>query len=111
VKVVAAYLSPTWPPIDSHFTACLSGDLPVLKAVGINTKYRHWNSRVITSRGALLLYYVDSNACQLYGPYTPTTASYQQITNADVLDIVVMKNIVLLVFLTALHSARITYLS
>jgi hypothetical protein len=39
-----------------------------------------------------------------------TTVPFQRNTNTDVLDVVVVKDFVLPVYLTALHSARIIYL-
>jgi hypothetical protein len=45
------------------------------------------------------------------GRTLPSTDPYQQSTNPDVLDIVFVNDFVLPVYLTALQSARITYLS
>jgi hypothetical protein len=111
VKIVAAYLSPTRPLIESDLTACLSGSLTVLMAGDQSAKHTDWNSRLIAARGALLLDYADRNSCLIYVPYSPTTVAYQQHTNPDVLDIVVVRDFVLPVYLFALPSARITYLS
>jgi hypothetical protein len=111
VKIVAAYLSPTRPLMDSDLTVCLSGGLHVLMSGYLNAKHTDWNSRLITIRGALLRDYADWNACLIYGPDSPTTDPCQLNTNSDVLDIVVVEDFVLQVYLTALHSARITYLS
>jgi hypothetical protein len=78
----------------------------------LNAKHTDWNSRLITTTGALLLDYANRNACLIYGPYSPTTVPYQQTANPDVLDTVVVKDFVLPVHLTVCHySARITYLS
>jgi hypothetical protein len=49
VKIVAAYLSPTRPLIDSDLTPCLSGGLPVLMASDLNAKHTDWNSRMNTT--------------------------------------------------------------
>jgi hypothetical protein len=68
VKIVAAYLSPTRPLIE-----CLSWGLPVFMAGDLNAKHTDWNSRLITTRGALLRDYVNSNACFIYEPDSPTT--------------------------------------
>jgi hypothetical protein len=77
----------------------------------LNAKHTDWNSRLITTtRGAHLRDYANRNAL-IYGADSPTTVPYQQNANPDVLDIVVVKDFVLPVHLTALHSARITYLS
>jgi hypothetical protein len=94
VKIVAAYLSPTWSLIDSDSTACFSGGLPFLMAGDLNAKHRGWDSRLNTTRGALLRDYTDPNACLIYGPDSLTTVPYQQNTNPDVLDIVVVKDFV-----------------
>jgi hypothetical protein len=88
VKIVAAYLSPTWSLIDSDSTACFSGGLPVLMAGDLNAKHTDWDSKLNTARGgALLRDYTDRNACLIYGPDSPTTVPYQQNINPDVLDI------------------------
>jgi hypothetical protein len=99
VKIVAAYLSPTRPLIVSDLTACLSGGFPVLMSGDLNAKHTDWNSRLITTRGALLRDYADRYACPIYGPDSPTTVPYQQNTN-PVLDIVVVKDFVLPLYLT-----------
>jgi hypothetical protein len=91
VKIVAAYLSPTRPLIDSDLTECLSGGLPVLMAGYLNAKHTDWNSRLVTASGAILCDYANRNACLIYGPDSPTTVPYQQNTNSDVLDIVFVK--------------------
>jgi hypothetical protein len=54
VKIVAAYLSHTRPLIESDLNECLSGVLLVLMAGNPNAKHTDWNSRLITTRGALL---------------------------------------------------------
>jgi hypothetical protein len=100
VKIVADYLSPTRPLIESDLNECLSGDLPVLMAGNLNAKNTDWNSRLITTRGALLRDYDNRNACLIYRPDSPTTLPYQQNANPDVLDIVVVKDFVLPVHLT-----------
>jgi hypothetical protein len=86
--------------ISSHLTACLSGGLPILMARNLKAKHMHWNSWLITTRGALLRDYDDRNACLIYGLDSSTTVLYQQNTNPDVLDIVVVKDFVLPVYLT-----------
>jgi hypothetical protein len=40
VKIVAGYLSPTRPLVNSDFTACLSGGLPVLMSCDLNAEAR-----------------------------------------------------------------------
>jgi hypothetical protein len=76
VKLVAAYLSPKGPLIESDLTECLSGGSPVLMAGDLNTKQPDWNSRLITVSGSLLRDYANRNSCLLYGPDSPTTAPY-----------------------------------
>jgi hypothetical protein len=88
LKIVAAYLSPTRPLIESDLNECLSGGLPVLMAGDFNAKHTEWNSRLITTRVVLLRDYANRNACLIYGPDSPTTVPYQQNANPDVLDIV-----------------------
>jgi hypothetical protein len=100
VKIVAAYLSPTRPLTESNLNECLSRGLPVLMAGDLNAKHTDWNSRLITTRGALLRDYANRNACLIYGPDSPTTVPYQQNANPDILDIVVVKDFVLPVHLT-----------
>jgi hypothetical protein len=100
VKIVAAYLSPTGPLIESDLNECLSGGLPVLMAGDLNAKHTDWNSRLITTRGALLRDYANRNPCLIYGPDSRTTVPYQQNTKPDVLDTAVVKDFVLPVHLT-----------
>jgi hypothetical protein len=97
------------PLIDSDLTVCLSGVLPVLMAGDLNAKHTDCNSRLNTTGGALLRDYDDRNACLIYGPDSPTTVPYQQNTNPDVLDIVV-KDFVLLVYLTVFPTLRSDHL-
>jgi hypothetical protein len=100
VKIVAAYFSPTRPLIESDQNECLSGGLPVLMVGDLNAKHTDWNSRFITTRGALLCDNANRNACLIHGRDSPTTVPYQQNANPDVLDIVVVKDFVLPVDLT-----------
>jgi hypothetical protein len=111
VKLAAAYLSPTRPLIESDLSECLSGVFRTLLAGDLNAKHTDWNSRLTTARGSLLRDYFIRNTCLIYGPDSPTTALYTHNATPDVLDIVVVKDFVLPVYLFALHSARITYLS
>jgi hypothetical protein len=66
VKMVAAYLSPSRHLIESDMNECLSRSLPVLIAGDHNAKHTDWNSRLITTRGALLRDYGNRNACLIY---------------------------------------------
>jgi hypothetical protein len=62
VKIMAACLTPTRPLIESDLNECLSGGLPVLMAGDHNAKHTDWNSRLNTTRGALLRDYANRNA-------------------------------------------------
>jgi hypothetical protein len=110
-KLMAAYLSPTRPLIESDLTECLSGGFHALMAGDLNAKHTDWNPRLITSRGSLLRDYANINSCLIYGLDSPTTAPYTHNATPDVLDIVVVKDFVQPVHLFVLYSARITCLS
>jgi endonuclease/exonuclease/phosphatase family metal-dependent hydrolase len=92
VKLVAAYLSPTRPLIESDLTECPSGGFPVLIAGDLNAKYTDWNSRMITARRSLLRDYANRNCCLIYGPHSPTTVPNTHNATPDVLDIVIVKH-------------------
>jgi len=47
-KILAVYLSPSRPLIDSDLSACLGGGLPVLMAGDLKTENFEWNSRLTT---------------------------------------------------------------
>jgi hypothetical protein len=72
VKLMAAYLSPTRPLIESDLT----GGFPVLMAGDHNAKHTTWNSRLITARGSFLRDYSNRNSCLIYGPDSPATVPY-----------------------------------
>jgi hypothetical protein len=86
MKLVAAYLSPTRPLIESDLTERLNGGFPVLIAGDRNAKHADWNSRLITARGSLLRYYANRNFCLIDGPDSPTTAPYTQNATPGVLE-------------------------
>jgi hypothetical protein len=111
VKIVATYLSPTRPLIDSDLTACLSRGLPVLMVGDLNAKHKVWNSRLFTARGALVRDYSDGNAFLIYWPDSPTTVPYQLNTNPDVLDTVIVKDFVVPVYLTVCPALGSDHLS
>jgi hypothetical protein len=111
VKIAAAYLSSTWPLIDLDLIACVSGGLPVFIAGDLNAKHTDWNSLLTIARGALLRDYADRNACLIYVPDSPTTVPYQQNTNPDALDSVVVKDFVLPVYLTVCPALSSDHLS
>ena len=51
VLILAAYLPPFRPLIETDLTACFGGDLPVLMAGDLKAKHVDWNSRLNTRRG------------------------------------------------------------
>jgi hypothetical protein len=108
VKLVWAYLAPTRPFTESDVTECLSGGIPGLMAGDHKAKHNDWNSRLTTARRALLRDYADRNSCLIYGPESPTTAHYTHNATPDVFDIVVVKDFVLQIHLTAQNSVQIT---
>jgi hypothetical protein len=83
VKLVAAYLPPTRPLIESDLSKCLNGGFPVLMAGGLKTKHTDWNSRLTTARGSLLRDYAIRNTCLICGPDSPTTAPYTHNATPD----------------------------
>jgi hypothetical protein len=111
VKHVAAYLSHARPSIDSDLTECLSRRFPVFMAGDLNAKHTDWNWRLITAMGSPLRDYANRNSCLIYGPDSPNTDPYTHNATPDVLDIVAVKDFVLPVHLSVLHSDRITCLS
>jgi hypothetical protein len=74
VKIVAVYLSPTRPLIESDLSVSLSRGFPVLMAGDINAKHTEWNSSLSTARGSLLRDYAIRNTCLICGPDSSTTA-------------------------------------
>jgi hypothetical protein len=109
VKLVSAYHAPTRPLIESDMTECVSRGIHVLMAGDLNAKHKDGISRLTTARGSLLRDYAGRNSCLIYGPDSPTTAPYTYSATPDVLDIVVVvKDFVLPVHLSAQHSAHIT---
>jgi hypothetical protein len=113
VKLVAAYLSPTRPLIESDLSECLSGVFPVLMAGDINAKHTEWSSRPTTARGYHPRDYAIRNTCLNYGSDSPTTAPCTHNDTHDVLDIVVVKDVVqpvYLIFSSALSSVHLPIL-
>jgi hypothetical protein len=91
LKILAAYLSPSWTLIEADLSACLSGGLLVLMAGDLNVKHVDWNSRLITTRGRHLRDYANDHSCLIYGPETPTNIPYNSSATPDVLDILITK--------------------
>jgi len=100
LKILAVYLSPSWPLIDLDLSACLGGGVPVLMVADLNAKHMDWNSRLITTGGRLGCNYANENSCLIYRSDTPTTLPYNSSTTPDVLDIVFTKNLVTTVYLS-----------
>jgi hypothetical protein len=75
VKLVAAYLSPKRPLIESGLSECLSRGFPVLTAGDPNAKHTDRNSGPATAKGSHLHYYVNSNFCMIYGSDSPHHSS------------------------------------
>jgi hypothetical protein len=94
--------------IESDLSEYLSGGFPVLLASDLNVKHTDWNSRLTTARGLLLRGYAIRNTC--YGPDSPTTSPYTHNATPDVLSIVVVKDFVLPVNLTASSALSSDYL-
>jgi hypothetical protein len=99
--ILAAYLSPSRPPIGADLDACFGGGLPVLFAGDLNAKHVDWNSRLSTRRGKLLRDYSDEKSCLIYGPDAPTTNPYNPSATPDVLDIVITRDLPSSVYLTS----------
>jgi endonuclease/exonuclease/phosphatase (EEP) superfamily protein YafD len=100
VKILAVYLSPSRPLIDSDLSAYFGSGIPVIMAGDLNAKHVEWNSRLSTRLGRLLRDYADRNSCLIYGPSTHTTLPYNPSGAPDVLDIVIAKDLVLPLHLT-----------
>jgi len=66
----------------------------------LNAKHRDWNSRVTTAWISFLCDCANRNSCLVYGPDSPTTNPSNSNATPDVLDIVVVKDLVLVVHLT-----------
>jgi hypothetical protein len=100
VRILAVYLSPSWPLLDTDLSTSLGGGLLVLMAGDLNAKHMEWNSREIMRRGRLLRDYADKNSCLIYGPNSSTTVPYKSFATPDVLDIVTTKDLSTPVHLT-----------
>jgi hypothetical protein len=110
VKLVAAYLWPTRPLIESDLSVYQSGGFPFSMARDFNTKHTDWNSRLPTARSSLLRDYAIRNTCLIHTPDSPTTATYTHNASLDVFDIIVVKNFVLPVYLTVCSALSLDHL-
>jgi hypothetical protein len=66
----------------------------------LSAKHPDQNSRLISARGLVLHDYANKNNCLVCRPDFCNIVSYQPIATPAVLDIVVVKNFILLVHLT-----------
>jgi hypothetical protein len=107
VKDVAVYLSPSLPLIKRDLSACLDGGLPILTA-GNRTPNMWIGTWGWPRQGKLLRNYADRKSCLLYGPNSFTTIPYNLSAVPDVSDIVLTKNLVTPVSLTARHLSQTT---
>jgi endonuclease/exonuclease/phosphatase family metal-dependent hydrolase len=106
VKILAAYLSSSRPLIGADLTASFGRGMPVLMTGDLNAKHVDWNSRLSTRRGKLLCDYADGTSCLIFGPYTPTTNTYNPLATPVVLDIVITKKLTSPVHLTSRSALR-----
>jgi hypothetical protein len=67
----------------------------------LNAKHTDWNFRLTTASSSLLRDYANRKLLLICGPDSQTTAPYAHHATLDVLDIVVVKDFVLPVYLTA----------
>jgi hypothetical protein len=67
VKLVSACVLPTRPLIKSDLTDCPSGEFSVLIAGDLNVKHTSWNSKLIKTRGSLLLDCTNRISCFVCG--------------------------------------------
>jgi hypothetical protein len=91
LKILAVYLSPSRPIVESDLSAFFGGLFPVLMARDLNAKHVDWNARD----------YASGNSCLIYGPDSSTTVPYNSSATRDGLDIVITKDLTFPVYLTA----------
>ena len=83
-KILAVYLPPSQPAVNSDLSACRGGGLRVLMAGDLNAKHVNWNCRLIRTRGRLLRDYDIEHACLIAGLDTPTVVPYNSSATPDV---------------------------
>jgi hypothetical protein len=71
----------------------------------LNAKHTEWNSGLNTARASILRDYAHRNSCLIHGPDSPTTAVYTHNATPDFLDIVVVKDFVLSLYLCSATSS------
>jgi hypothetical protein len=76
----------------------------------LNAKHTDWNSRLATARGSLLCDYAIRNTSLIHGPDSPNMAPYTHKATPDVLDIVLVKDVVLPVYLNVCSALSSDYL-
>jgi hypothetical protein len=79
MKLVATYVSPTRPLIDSDLTWYLSGLFPFSMAGDFNAKSTDWNTTLNKVRDSLLPDYANRTSSLINGPDFPTMAPYIQM--------------------------------
>jgi hypothetical protein len=109
VKLVVVYLSPLQSLVDANLLECIGRGAPVLLAVNLNAKHKDWNLRLNSLRGVLLREFVSANSCIINGPDSPTTIPSCSTVMPDVLDLVVVKDFILLVNLTVSSALSSDY--
>jgi hypothetical protein len=77
----------------------------------LNAKHVDWNSRLTTTRRKLLRDYASGNSCLIYGLDSPTTLPYNSSAIPNVLDIVITKDLIFPVYLTAFSAPSSDHLS
>ena len=109
VKMLAVYLSPSWPMITSDLSACLGSGLPVNMASDVNAKRVDWICRLVVKSGRLLREYAN-NSCLIYGPNKPITILYNPSVTPHVLDIIITKDLVTPVHLSTCSALNSDHL-
>lgn len=75
----------------------------------LKAKQVEWNCSLMT-RGRLLLDNAEENSCLIYGPSKSTTAPDNSSATPDVLDIVITKDLVTVVYLNPCSALSLDHL-